>query len=78
MIVVTTNRCDRSHWGTNVDRAGQELMMAAHPLGPGSAMPPSEWNSSAHLYTRAQSMAMVRAGVIALLLLAVLALIVLF
>jgi hypothetical protein len=53
-------------------------MMAAHPLGPGSAMPPSEWNSSAHVYTRAQSMAMLRAGVIALLLLAVLALIVLF
>jgi hypothetical protein len=53
-------------------------MMAAHPLGSGSAMPPSEWSSSAHVYTRAQLMACVRAGVIALLLLGVLALIVLF
>ncbi|HEV7423281.1 MAG TPA: hypothetical protein VGO30_26165 [Mycobacterium sp.] len=52
--------------------------MAAQPLGPGSAMPPSEWNSSAHAYTRGQLMAFVRAGVIALLLLGVLALIVLF
>jgi hypothetical protein len=52
--------------------------MAAQPLGPGSAMPPSEWNSAAHVYTRGQLMACVRAGVIALILLGVLALIVLF
>ena len=51
--------------------------MAAQPLGPGSALPPSEWNSSAHMYTHGQSMACVRAGVIALLLLGVLVLIVL-
>jgi hypothetical protein len=51
--------------------------MAAQPLGPG-AIPPSEWNSSAHVYTRGQLMACVRAGVIALILLGVLALIVLF
>ncbi|MDT5001658.1 MAG: hypothetical protein QOK12_3763 [Mycobacterium sp.] len=50
--------------------------MAAQPLGPGSAMPPSEWNS-AHIYTRGQGIACVRAGVIALILLGVLALIVL-
>jgi hypothetical protein len=50
--------------------------MAAHPMGPGSAVPPSEWHSSA--YTRGQLMACLRAGVIALVLLGVLALIVLY
>lgn len=52
--------------------------MAAHPAGSGSAVPPSEWHSSGHVYTRNQSMAMLRAGLIALLLLGVLAAIVLF
>jgi hypothetical protein len=52
--------------------------MAAQPLGSGSALPPSEWHSSEHGYTRGQLMAVVRAGIIALLLLGVLALIVLF
>lgn len=51
--------------------------MASHPMGPGSAVPPSEWHS-ADIYTRAQVMACVRAGVIALILLGILALIVLF
>jgi hypothetical protein len=48
--------------------------MASHPMGPGSAVPPSEWHSSA---TNGQLMACLRAGVIALVLLGVLALIVL-
>lgn len=52
--------------------------MSSHPLRPGSAMPPSEWNSSSHVYTRAQITAAVRAALIALALLAVLAIIVLF
>ena len=52
--------------------------MASHPMGPGSAIPPSEWQSSAHVYTRGQMMACLRAGLIALVLLGVLALIVLF
>jgi hypothetical protein len=47
-------------------------------MGPGSALPPSEWHSSANVYTRAQMMACLRAGVIALVLLGILALIVLF
>ena len=51
--------------------------MASHPMGPGSAVPPSEWHS-ANGYTRGQMMACLRAGVIALILLGVLALIVLF
>jgi hypothetical protein len=52
--------------------------MASRPMGPGSALPPSEWHSSTSVYTRGQLMACLRAGVIALVLLAVLALIVLY
>jgi hypothetical protein len=51
--------------------------MATPSMGPGSALPPSEWQSS-HIYTRGQLMACLRAGVIALLLLGILALIILF
>ena len=47
-------------------------------MGSGSAVPPSEWQSSAQVYNRSQLMAFLRAGVIALVLLGVLALIVLF
>ncbi|MDG5483114.1 hypothetical protein [Mycolicibacterium gadium] len=65
--------------GEGIDRAGQELLMtSSHPIGPGSAVPPSEWHSSANIYTRGQLMACLRAGVIALVLLGVLALIVLY
>ena len=49
--------------------------MASHS---GSAVPPSEWQPSAHPYTRGQLMACMRAGLIALVLLGVLALVVLF
>lgn len=52
--------------------------MASHPMGPGSAVPPSEWHSSANIYTRSQLIACMRAGLIALVLLGVLALIVLY
>jgi hypothetical protein len=47
-------------------------------MGPGSAVPPSEWHSSGHTYDHGQLMACLRAGVIALVLLGILALIVLF
>jgi len=50
--------------------------MASHPIGPGSAVPASEWHSSS--YTHGQLMACLRAGLIALVLLGILALIVLF
>jgi hypothetical protein len=50
--------------------------MASHPLGPGSPVPASEWQSSAHVHTHAQLMSCLRAGIIALVLLGVLALIV--
>jgi hypothetical protein len=52
--------------------------MASHPMGPGSAVPGSEWQASAHDYSHGQLMACLRAGVIALVLLGILALIVLF
>lgn len=51
--------------------------MAAHPLGPGSAGTSSDWQSS-HQYTNNQVVALIRASVIALVLLGVLAAIVLF
>jgi hypothetical protein len=50
--------------------------MATPSMGPGSALPPSEWHSSPH--TRSQLMACLRAGIIALVLLGVLALIILY
>ena len=52
--------------------------MVTPSMGPGSALPPSEWHSSAHGYARGQLVACLRAGVIALVLLGILALIVLF
>ncbi len=52
--------------------------MASPSMGPGSAVPPSEWHSSSNVYTRAQMMACLRAVVIALVLLGILALIVLY
>lgn len=52
--------------------------MASQPIGPRSAVPPSEWNSSSHVYANGQMMACLRAGIIALVLLGILALIVLF
>jgi hypothetical protein len=52
--------------------------MASHWYGPGSAVPPSEWQSTSHAHTRSQLIACLRAGVIALVLLGILAFIVLF
>ncbi|MGV0792065.1 hypothetical protein [Mycolicibacterium sp. XJ1819] len=52
--------------------------MTSHPMGPGSAASSAEWHSSTHVYARSQLMACLRAAVIALVLLGVLALIVLF
>ena len=46
--------------------------MAAHPIRT------SEWNSSAHIYTRSQLTSALRAALIALVLLGILAVIVLF
>jgi hypothetical protein len=78
MIGVTRAACDRSHRANSEDRAGQEGLMASHPMGSGSAVPPSEWHSSANIYTRGHAIACLRAGLIALVLLVILALIVLY
>lgn len=51
--------------------------MTSHPYGSGSATS-SEWQPSNHPYAHGQLMACVRAGLIALVLLGILALIVLF
>jgi hypothetical protein len=53
-------------------------MPSSQRTGPRSAVQPSGWQSSANIYTRGQLMACLRAGVIALVLLGVLALIVLY
>ena len=45
-------------------------------MGPGGAVPHSEWHTSGYLHTRNQLVAFVRAGAIALILLGILALIV--
>lgn len=50
---------------------------AGSGVGSGSPFPQSEWQSS-RIYTRSQLMAFLRAGLIALVLLVVLALIVLY
>ncbi|OBK76328.1 hypothetical protein A5650_15495 [Mycobacterium sp. 1164985.4] len=64
--------------GGDFKDAGQEGFMTSS-MGSGSAMPPTEWQSSTpSAYTRTQLMAFLRAGVIALVLLVVLALIVLY
>jgi hypothetical protein len=52
--------------------------MAAHPIGSNSALPPSEWNPSSRVYTRSQMTSALRAAVIALVLLAILAIVVLY
>ena len=53
--------------------------MAAHPIRSNSAMPPPEFNSaSMPVYARSQMTSALRAALIALVLLAILAVIVLF
>jgi len=52
--------------------------MAQSSAGSESAFPTSEWQPSARVYARSQWVAFLRAGLIALVLLVVLALIVLF
>jgi hypothetical protein len=52
--------------------------MSTHPFGSGSAVPPSEWRPSSHVYTRAQMTAALRAALIALVLLGILAVIIIY
>ena len=75
-MIATTTRVVTDLTGGKIVRAGQEPLMAPHPLGSG-AVPPAEWQGSAHIYTQSHLMACLRAGLIALVLLGILALIVL-
>lgn len=52
--------------------------MAAHPIRTNPAIPTSEWSSSSQVYARSQMTSALRAALIALVLLGILALIVLF
>ena len=51
--------------------------MAAHPIRTNPAVPTSEWNPASHAYARSQLTSALRAALIALVLLGVLAVIVL-
>lgn len=57
-------------------RVGEEYLMTS-PMDSGSALPPSGWQSSSYDDSRSQLMSLLRAGIIALVLLGTLALIVL-
>lgn len=80
MITPTTSRCDNIH-GVKPQGSVVERVKRARPMTPPhfgrQAGPASEWQPSGHLYTRSQLIACLRAGIIALALLVVLALIVL-
>jgi hypothetical protein len=52
--------------------------MAAHPLRTNTAIPTSEWNPSSDIYAHSQLTSALRAALIALILLGILAVIVLF
>jgi hypothetical protein len=81
----TTRGYDRDHkslavihlTGGDIDGAGQVSLMAAQPIGSGPAGPPPHWYSPSSVYNRSYLLAALRAGVIALVLLAILVLIVL-
>jgi hypothetical protein len=73
MIVVTNERVIPLTWGYRFKRAGQELVMSTQPIG----SRPSEWQSSEHAYTRSQMTAALRAALIALVLLGILAVMIL-
>ena len=64
--------------GSRVDRESQAYLMATQPLGPSSPAEPSHWYTSSATCNRSYLLALLRAGVIAMLLLVVLAVIVLF
>jgi hypothetical protein len=79
MIAVTGACCDASHLGAYFDRADQERLMAIQPTGPRpAAAAAAHWYASSSTCNRSYLLAGMRAVVIALLLLGVLALIVLF
>jgi len=77
MIGITEIFCDSSHWGT-VGQAGREHSMTTQPIGPQSASSSPHWYTTSATCNRSYLLAGLRAGLIALVLLAVLAVIVWF
>jgi hypothetical protein len=63
--------------GGEIERAGQGRLMATQPIGPRPAAASSHWQSDSAAWNRSYLLAGLRAGLIALVLLAILAVIVL-
>jgi hypothetical protein len=74
MIAITKSRCDSPHYGW-MDGSERRLM-ATHSFGHGSAGPSNSYSGSP-AWNQSYSVAALRAGLVALALIAVLALIVL-
>jgi hypothetical protein len=74
---ITEIICDSSHWG-RVGRATRSDLVTTQPIGPQPARSSSHWYRSSSTCNRSYLLAGVRAGLIALVLLAILAVIVWF
>jgi hypothetical protein len=74
---ITEIICDSSHWG-RVGRAARSDLVTTQPIGPHSARSSSHWYPSSATCNRSYLLAGLRAGLIALVLLAILAVIVWF
>jgi hypothetical protein len=77
MIGITEIFCDSSHGG-QFGQAGQGHSMTTQPIGPQSTSSSSHWYTTSATCNRSYLLAGLRAGLIALVLLAVLAVIVWF
>jgi hypothetical protein len=77
MIAVTTGTVGNITLGAGLESAGRGILMAAHPIRTNPAIPTSEWNPASHVYARSQLTSALRAALIALVLLGILAVIVL-
>lgn len=79
MIAFALHSCDKFHWPTRgwlVEHAGREILMASQPFE-ASAAQVSPWAGSTTC-SRSYQIAAMRAAIIALVLLGILALVVLF
>ena len=79
MIAFALHRCDKFHWPTRgwlVEHAGRAILMASQPFE-ASAAQVSPWAGSTTC-SRSYQVAAMRAAIIALVLLGILALVVLF
>jgi hypothetical protein len=77
MIAVTSGTVCNITLGAERESAGRGILMAAHPVRTNPAIPTSEWHPSSHDYAHSQLTSALRAALIALVLLGILAVIVL-